>query len=352
MHYKGSQPVGSLTNYCQELSHYATKEGMLVIVFSIQDVNFQNNKVSGWAYQNHKWTKLATPLPNIIYNRIGSRKAEANENYEQFLLKIKAHDIILFNESFLNKWEVHQSLKSFSSLADLQPLTKYFLGPEPLFDLLALFPAIYLKPIHGSMGRGIYKVSKVNATLYYCQYSTPNGTVNKHFSSIQQLYFYLKPRIEKKGYIIQQGLELLTYHQRPIDFRLLMQKNRYGKWSITSIVGRIGKKNHIVSNLASGGTLSTPYHILNHSIMHRRFIGQIKKMREVALEITEKIDEKSPGEYGELGIDMAIDQSGKLWLLEINSKPSKNDGSFTPSTQTRPSIIKLVEYAIYRCHQD
>jgi D-alanine-D-alanine ligase-like ATP-grasp enzyme len=34
--------------------------------------------------------------------------------------------------------------------------------------------------------------------------------------------------------------------------------------------------------------------------------------------------EKKYGRLGELGIDAALDESGKLWLLEINGKPAKS----------------------------
>ncbi len=59
-------------------------------------------------------------------------------------------------------------------------------------------------------------------------------------------------------------------------------------------------------------------------------------------------EELVDGHYAELGIDLAVDKSGKIWLLEINFKPSKTDDTvINPSLTTRPSVIRLIEYTLY-----
>lgn len=64
-------------------------------------------------------------------------------------------------------------------------------------------------------------------------------------------------KMKTTRYQIQQGLTLIDNSGRPVDFRALVQKNRTGKWSVTSIVARIAGGSHYVSNLARGGSLST-----------------------------------------------------------------------------------------------
>jgi len=49
--------------------------------------------------------------------------------------------------------------------------------------------------------------------------------------------------------------------------------------------------------------------------------------------------------FGELGIDLAIDTSGRVWLLEVNSKPSKNDNTPLSGQGIRPSVRIMLHYA-------
>src|SRR5699024_10156860 len=90
---------------------------------------------------------------------------------------------------------------------------------------------------------------------FTCQYSTMSGTVRKTYSTLAKLYASIAPRISKFPYLVQQGLRLVRINGNPLDFRSLAQKDRTGNWIVTSIVGRIGQEQSIVSNLARGGTI-------------------------------------------------------------------------------------------------
>ncbi|WP_374701241.1 YheC/YheD family protein [Thalassobacillus sp. C254] len=45
-------------------------------------------------------------------------------------------------------------------------------------------------------------------------------------------------------------------------------------------------------------------------------------MESLLLTIFKKIEE-SYGRFGEMGIDIGIDQGGNLWIIECNAKPGK-----------------------------
>jgi D-alanine-D-alanine ligase-like ATP-grasp enzyme len=45
-----------------------------------------------------------------------------------------------------------------------------------------------------------------------------------------------------------------------------------------------------------------------------------------------------------LGIDLAVSKGGRVWLLEVNSKPSKNDNTAMPDQKIRPSVRQLILY--------
>ncbi|MNJ53594.1 Endospore coat-associated protein YheD [compost metagenome] len=70
-------------------------------------------------------------------------------------------------------------------------------------------------------------------------------------------------------------------------------------------------------------------------------------MQKTALEIAQGIDKYIPAHFGELGIDLAVDTSGRIWLIEVNSKPSKNDNTPIGDSKIRPSVKQVIEYARY-----
>ena len=64
------------------------------------------------------------------------------------------------------------------------------------------------------------------------------------------------------------------------------------------------------------------------------------------------MDELGGRLVAELGIDLAIDVHGKIWLIEINSKPSKTDDTvINPNSHFRPSVLRLIDYVLYLSQQ-
>ncbi|UUZ93293.1 YheC/YheD family protein [Paenibacillus sp. P25] len=64
------------------------------------------------------------------------------------------------------------------------------------------------------------------------------------------------------------------------------------------------------------------------------------------MQIAKGIETQVPGHFAELGIDLALDTRGRVWLLEVNSKPSKDDNTpLQAGKKMRPSVKRLVQYA-------
>jgi hypothetical protein len=96
--------------------------------------------------------------------------------------------------------------------------------------------------------------------------------------------------------------------------------------------------------LARGGTIRKASDVLKelHQIPGKPTDADIKA---TALEVAKTFERHAEGHFAELGIDLAIDTLGKIWLIEINSKPSKTDDTvISPTETTRPSVLRLIEY--------
>jgi glutathione synthase/RimK-type ligase-like ATP-grasp enzyme len=51
--------------------------------------------------------------------------------------------------------------------------------------------------------------------------------------------------------------------------------------------------------------------------------------------------------FGELGIDMAIDTNGGLWLIEVNSKPRKTTVTDYSKVIMKNTFKRPLEYAVF-----
>jgi glutathione synthase/RimK-type ligase-like ATP-grasp enzyme len=250
--------------------------------------------------------------------------------------------IPFFNDRFLSKWEVYEQLTEEPKLDSYIPETKLF-SKKHFFDLAQKYDTLFVKPIHGSQGRNIIKVNRVADSLYSLETSLKFVPAKKEEKfSLDELYQQIKPILHNQIYIVQQGIPLMTFQTASMDFRVLCHQNRQNDWIVTSTVARIAAKQEFVSNLARGGTLTRPLNALRTSMDHNKSREVLALMKELAIEAASIVSQNSQGIIGELGIDIGIDQAGNPWLIEVNSKPSKNfeDGT----TKIRPSARAIIEF--------
>lgn len=341
---KLDRPFGSITAFCKELVIACQQTGAYVYFFTPQDLNGSISAVQGWVYMGG-WRKTVLPAPDVINNRLTTRKLEDKPSVQHFMKEVKSrYKTSIFNEKFLNKTEVFQALSQAPTLHRYLPESHALNNFQTFKSMCTRYPVVFLKPIRGSLGKGIIRISRKDQK-FTCQFATINGIRTQTYDSLSRLFSALSGKFKSTRYQIQQGLRLLEISQRPVDFRALVQKNLQGKWSITSIVARIAGNHRFVSNLARGGTLSTVREAIIKSNLTGNKAGLQAKLKAAALDIAKGIDSQIPAHFGELGIDLAIDANGRVWLLEVNSKPSKNDDSPLDSTKIRPSVKQVVQYS-------
>lgn len=342
-------PFGSITDFCREVIQTCRTRGGVGFVYTLSQVSAETNSVEGWTYRGGHWVKQTFPLPYCSYNRIGSRRTERKEDTQGRLDILKQKGGLFFNEQFLDKWLIHQKLTANSSASRLLPHTVVYSGASSLQAMLNQHAYLYAKPSSGSLGHGIIRIARKNGE-YICQYETVNGAATRRFKTFAALHTMLKPRLSKRTYLLQKGLHLIRSQGGIVDFRALVQKGRTGDWAITSIVGRTGARNSIVSNVARGGTMLPLSRSLAASTLPPSMRAAVAgTVRRQALAVARLFEQSIGGHYAELGIDIAVERSGRVWLLEVNSKPSKtNDAVASTTGGPRPSVVRIVDYCFYR----
>jgi hypothetical protein len=345
-------PFGPFTSFFNEMADVCSRRGGIVCAFRMQDVNWDQQIVRGMIRRSGEWRQTVLPLPQCIYNRLVSRKREQSEAMGEWIQRCKEFNIPFFNEQFLNKWHVHTALENEPAAAEHLPRTVRYYGLTDLKQMLERHRTVYAKPTNGSMGRGIIRLRRTGGGY---QTTRPGGAA-RAFSSISGLHQYLLSRTNGKPYLLQQGLPLIGIQQRPTDFRVLVQKDRRGEWVVTSMVARLGQ-NSVVSNVSRGGAMIGPAQAL-------RICGPwaagtrptVATLRSVALKLSRLLEQSLSGRYAEFGVDLGVDIRGRVWLLEINSKPSKSANTVplaareeAPPRRVRPSVLRMLDYAAYLC---
>jgi len=216
------------------------------------------------------------------------------------------------SRSIRGKLRVYHYLRENDRVRPFLPYTTAFTETN-LKKALNNHSSLYVKPDYGKQGKGIYKV--VNNKPRFHLKSLYH---NKTFKDSSTLYRYLKKNSGQK-LIIQKGINIERIQGKPYDVRVMVQRKPKGAWTVTGIFAKVGSPNKIVTNYSQGGRLSSMKSLFNKKGLSAS--GQQQRMREmerVSLNIANTLSKKRSNMY-QLGVDLAYDSTGKLWILEVNS---------------------------------
>ncbi|XMB87156.1 YheC/YheD family protein [Mycoplasmatota bacterium WC44] len=301
--------VQNLSNYLYDYDDI----GGLVIAFSQEGIDIEKEMIKGYAYnpQSTLWEEGTFYYPSSIFRRAGLSDKKRN------FLHSRLGDR-MFNNYIFDKWEMHKWLSN--SMQHHLPETIRYENPKDIIWFLSRFNTAYIKPIYGSQGMGIMKVTREN-DIYKLEAQVDNKDIVKYFETDSKLMTHLKGYHKNKRYIIQEGIDVIKKDNMMIDFRVLLVKNYSGKWTEMGIIGRYGEKARITSNISSGGNASMGNEVLRDilNLTEEQILKLRSKMKKMVIEAAEKIE--SCGIHcGNFGFDIAIDKNYKLWIIEINNK--------------------------------
>lgn len=335
---------GTIHGFCEEMALLCEAKGILFYVFSLS--GYSKDRVTGYYFFQNKWHKTTIPFPDVVHNRIHSRKREHSNQFLFVTTDLIAKNIPYFNNRYLNKWEVHQILSAADHLLPYLPESKLLESRQDFEHMLSVKKDLFVKPIYGSLGKRIFRVKEMEDRSFHLDFTTFSGELTHEYESFIQLYKTLYPRLKKEQFLLQETIQLKKYKNRTLDFRILCHKKNYQAWSVSSAVARVSGSNQIVSNLARGGELLPLKNVLEEIFSKKEARNLRKILTELSLEIVQTLYTYAGGEYGEFGIDLAIDENGHPWILEVNTKPSKSNEDHT-NGKVRPSARGILNYCLF-----
>lgn len=288
--------------------------GGLLVAFSTDSIDFEEKTVEGYYYDNNfkgkglPWVAGTFPIPDSIFSRTMLSEDTVNKIKEE----TNNH---IFNSNFFNKWEFWKKVKKSKRAGEYLPETRLYTDFSIIEEMVDKYGAAYLKPLNGTLSRGLYKVIKLEEGYGLKPKQGEDMTI---FSSPEDIGAYLDEVINNYKYIVQQAINPLKVKERHMDFRVIMQKNETLDWQCTGIIALIGARGDICSNWGSTAYFEDVFYeefdFTQQQIfkLKREIIGACKLVCE-ALE--------SPKEnYGDLGFDVVVDEDYRIWILEANKR--------------------------------
>lgn len=334
------------------LTRIGSKIPGTVIVFSPADIDWKRSLVRGYRFRFDsetvgQWESSYYPIPDVVYDQMyaGGRVANFAETRRRLKYYTKGR---FFNSRYLNKMNVYRYLSTVEELKTYLPETRRLVKPNDLNIILENYGSAYIKPITGSLGRGIIRAVK-EAGHY--KYQTRSGKVG-YAKSIPDLYSKIKHLAGGRAYLVQQGLELYQTNNKVVDIRVLMQKNGRGIWTLTKMYVRAGLKGQITSNLASGGTAYPLSKVLSEKYSDAEISLIRQGVRDLAFKTCQALELTSKELYGEIGVDIGLDKYNRLWLIEMNSKPRKTTRGKGDPRLVSLSFAKPLRYARFLLTQE
>lgn len=300
-----------LSAYNCYLLNYTDVKG-LVFIGSSEGINTENHTIKGYFYlpdSDEPWKEGIFPYPDAMYRRVGI----SGKKYEDLIMHMGDR---IFNTYFFNKWELWQCLSPYEEIRPHLPYTEKLTGIDVLIKMLDQYNSVYLKKIFGEKSIGIYRVKKLDNGYEFIDRIRKNHV----FTSIEEVSNFIEGITRKYGsYIVQQAIEGKRIENRSFDMRVVLQKDENKKWSCTSMIARFGGTGSITSNIGLNGMAKRG----NEAFMQIFNLSEedAATMEKDIINVCSKACEtlnKSIGHYGDLGIDVVIDENQKVWILEIN----------------------------------
>ncbi|GIO09053.1 hypothetical protein J31TS6_50810 [Brevibacillus reuszeri] len=217
------------------------------------------------------------------------------------------------SKSKLTKYAV---LHKSPALAGTLPNTRLF-SKRSLYKFLDRYKKVIAKPASGSGGAGVILITGRRHSKYRVQ----RGTKSRTTHGKKETYRYLRKKV-KSSYLVQRGISLARIHGSPFDVRVMVQRKPGEAWVVTGMLAKVAGRGYIITNVkrSGGKVLPLATAIRCSTIKGTSGSAIMACLRRVALLAAHRL----AGYYTKqrfFGLDMGIDSSGKVWIIEANLRP-------------------------------
>lgn len=220
-------------------------------------------------------------------------------------------------QQIASKWLKTHIMMQDEKLAPYLPQTVWW-QPKRLFELLKEYGLVYLKPDKGGGGSGIICIEQVRSHRYEVRYLTRRQVITGEKTLLSLLKRWMHPH---KRYLMQQGIRLARVSGRPFDIRIIVQKP-HQNWMAMGMAAKVAAKEKIVTNRSSGGMAFPVSPLLQAGLgWHEEHVQKFQQLLQwIALRTASTLSNRFSG-LRVLGLDIGVDEQGRVWIFEVNTRP-------------------------------
>jgi glutathione synthase/RimK-type ligase-like ATP-grasp enzyme len=315
-------------NYSYDPSHmekYSDRFGVynqiggLICAFSYRAIDWKHNRVYGLYFDNKdsKWKYGKFPLPSVIYRRDFHTDAKIEKKLA------KAVNGKMFNSWRFTKYYLYEHVKKDRELHEYLPETELTQNYEQIKNFIERNNNIILKPTHLSRGRGICIINKKEDGYKVFDYRNKEATEIQLNDENDLRDFFENNMDFFDNYLVQQHLLLAKVDGGSFDIRVVMQKETLSDWKCTGIECRVAAKKTLVTNISRGGYALTLDEALKGAFPEENEKQEgIKEQINILCQKLCRSLERTGHHFAEFGMDIAVDEQGRLWIIEVNVFPS------------------------------
>jgi glutathione synthase/RimK-type ligase-like ATP-grasp enzyme len=334
-----NRPFERQATYFQHLCRLAKQKQMLVYIFGPKDIDWEQKMIKGTSMDGDG----LFPFPAVIYDRFFYDKHHKKAELDEIRVKLQS----VYNIPFINspslfhltgdKWLSYQVLSKENK--EYLPDTRLLECPSDITDMLDRYGEIFLKPLSGALSKGVIRVVKKPTGIFWMSTSHPTF---QQIAAVEELIVLISPFWPKSPYIVQEGIQRKQIKEKHVEIRVYMQKNGKQKWVRTGTVSRLTREGVLVAETETNMRTSQVLKKLYDDPNEQRKIRN--ELAEVARNVVETVEEQI-GTFGELAVDLCIDQYNSIKILEINAKPDNLFSEIKAYKLRNLAGLRLLNYA-------
>ncbi|MCR8842744.1 YheC/YheD family protein [Paenibacillus sp. SC116] len=312
-----------ITDHSGLMLRHLSSHANVVVSFLPNEVNWSTGLIHGRSLSRNttgenRVNRQALPIPDVIYNRIVPYKVYERPHVRQFLQKARTRRIPLFNPPFIfRKDTIHQYLMKHASIRSHLPASVIAPTLTQVTQLLASHQAVFFKPVTGSQGKGIYKIKKGVDGIF-----SKEARFNKRYmvsssKDLSKLYHEVVGKHTRAAYLVQADVQLAKFNNDFFDFRVHLFKDGKHKWQISAIGANVFGSENVTTH---GGWIKPVQEVLKPVFGAKATMVE-KGILALSLQVANQVTKCIKQPVGEVALDIGVDQKGKAWLFEVNSKP-------------------------------
>ncbi|WP_138496563.1 YheC/YheD family protein [Paenibacillus pinistramenti] len=288
---------------------FARERGCGFYYFFTGGIDAGQRRIRGFSWNGREWEEGWFPYPDVVYDRYRRRWKDKSGCYDPLSGITSTHTLpanpgkVAFYRVLSRHPEVKKLLIPY--LAKVRP--------DSLIDFLSKHRKVVLKPNGGTHGRRTLFITRKESFYEVDDQSHVHIMNRLDLAELAEM-------LNEQGFLVQKAIDSRTRDGAPLSLRVHLMKDGAGAWTILSILVFLSLTPHIgiTNHEETFRSFSVWENFLRSQYSRAEGAGLDKRVRSCALAVAAALELEWGSSFHEIGLDLGIDPSGRLYAFESN----------------------------------